>query len=81
MNYLVKACAVLGTLALLSACGEPTEYDESVKRTFMDACIEGAGGDDIANTVCGCAYDKLVEEVPFEEFKEIDRALLMTGHF
>ena len=75
MNLVVKTGLVLGGLMLLAACGEPTEYNDGIKRTFMDACVEGAGGIDVAEEICGCTYDSLVEDVPFNEFKEIDRAM------
>jgi len=72
-----KLIALAGaTLFLAGACGgddEPSSYNDDVKDDFMSQCVAGAG--DEARDVCQCTYDALVDNMPFEEFKEYDEKL------
>lgn len=72
--------AVLTLLILTAGCGnsgEPTSYDETVRKNYTEACAKQAEKDrtarpaDIPN-VCGCAWTRVTTEVSFEDFKELD---------
>jgi hypothetical protein len=58
--------------ALLVACGDDrsTGYDERVEAEFLQACTSAT-----PEPVCRCLYDRIVDEVPFERFEEVDRRL------
>jgi hypothetical protein len=74
--------AVLGVVGLagglsiaagLAGCGndgEPTGYTDELRREFVSACSAGADAE-----LCGCYYDRLAQEVPFERFQQIDARL------
>ena len=71
--------ACVATLVLLAACGnsgEPTSYDDTVEENFMRGCEVAAEADSsispVAPKYCACAYERLVTEISFEDFKKLD---------
>ena len=71
----VCAAAVL----LLAACGnsgEPTSYDDTVEENFTSGCEVAAQADSdirpVAPRYCACAYERLVAEISFDDFKKLD---------
>lgn len=61
------------SLVLAGACSgddEPNAYNDETESNFIESCA--AGGDE---ATCQCMYDKIVETVPFEEFKALDEEL------
>jgi hypothetical protein len=50
-------------------------YTEEVEHAFMTSCVAAASGVADAEGLCQCAYDKIVETVPFDEFLAFDRAV------
>jgi hypothetical protein len=60
---------------LLPACGDDDgdaeRYGPELRARFVEDCT--ALGDD--EDVCGCFYDRLAAEVPFDRFRELDRSI------
>jgi hypothetical protein len=80
------AVAALSCAALAAGCGssEPDSYSPEVQDNFVTSCVDSAtsstsGGaiqsESQAQRICGCMYDELQANVPFEEFKQADDAL------
>ncbi len=74
--------AVAVSLALLlGACTgrppTPTGYGDTTRSNFTTGCERFAAGDGISDpqSYCRCAYDAVVRDVPFDEFKDINAAL------
>lgn len=60
---------------LASACGGddpgPTGYSAELRAEFVVACVaQGTPQDQ-----CGCFYDALEEQVPFERYEEVEAAI------
>jgi hypothetical protein len=77
---------VLGALGLASAAAlvlsqasdeeaDPT-YTDATRRAFLDACTAD-GGDDVAES-CGCLYDAIAAEIPYERYREVSDQLLAS---
>jgi len=78
--------AVAAMVALLGACTQgrtvPDKYGDTTRENFMDGCVETTTGDgegqtfteDEADAICECAYEGIVEEIPFSEFEEVNSA-------
>ena len=76
--------AVAAMVALLGACTQgrtvPDKYGDTTRENFMDGCVETTTGDGDGRTfteeegdaICECAYEGIVEDIPFSEFKEIN---------
>jgi hypothetical protein len=61
-------------VAVLAACGgAPTDYGNASEEVFMRSCTAGGGGD--LEDVCRCSYDRIVAEIPYEDFKRYDEQL------
>ena len=74
---LLAACAAV--VLLVTACGdegEPTSYDGTVEENFMRGCEVAAEADPairpVAPRYCGCAWNRLIAEVGFDDFKKLD---------
>ena len=74
---LLATCAAV--VLLVAACGnsgEPTDYDDTVEDNFMRGCEVAAEADPairpVAPKYCGCAYERLVTEISFDDFKSLD---------
>jgi hypothetical protein len=69
---LASVIAGLALFTLIAACGDDqsTGYDDRVEREFLAACAAATPAE-----VCGCLYDRIADEIPFERFEEIDRDL------
>lgn len=59
---------------VISGCGkdEPTDYNDATESTFLKTCREDYGGSD---SVCECAYQGFVENIPYGRFKRVDDRL------
>jgi hypothetical protein len=67
--------ALAAALTGLAGCGDrgPNGYDDSVRRTFLEACEATK-----STALCRCLYDRIVDQIPFDRFEEIDRELSAT---
>ena len=66
-------------MVLLAACGdsgEPTSYDDTVEDNFTRGCEVAAEADPairpVAPRYCACAWDRLIAEITFDDFKSLD---------
>ena len=79
------AVATLSCAALAARCGssEPDTYGPEVQDNFVTSCVDSATNstssavqsESEAQRICGCMYDQLQANVPFEKFKQADEAL------
>ena len=71
--------ALVVVLSLAAACGGSSEpgYTRALRRSFVDVCVEARGGEGAPS--CRCWYDRIAEEVPFEELGEIDDLVAEEG--
>jgi hypothetical protein len=82
------AAAALSAAAL-AGCGgghrsaSVTTYSAQVQKSFVSSCVDSATdtasgstiGSDEAERICGCMYDELEANMPFEGFEAADEAL------
>jgi hypothetical protein len=83
---------------MLACCGgghQPasvTTYSAQVQKSFVSSCVDSATdtasgstiASDEAERICGCMYDELEANMPFEDFEAADEALRngqqLSGH-
>jgi hypothetical protein len=51
------------------------DYGPELEASFLETCVPAAAGAPDPEGMCQCAYDKIVDTVPFAEFKAYDEAL------
>jgi hypothetical protein len=63
----------LGALVALASCGGDglDDYGPELRAEFVDDCTSGSAN----AATCGCFYDRLAAEVPFERFEVVDEQL------
>ena len=69
------ATLVVG-LALGAGCGgddSEQSYSSDTRASFLEPCVAGLGEE--GRDICECSYDLIVEDIPFDEFEDIDRDL------
>lgn len=74
----VIALAAVGLVAMaLAACSDeiPTDYTADHREAFLAACSRPLDDPRLLSDVCGCVYDRIEDEVPFDEFQRIDARL------
>lgn len=79
----VVALAAVGLVAVavvavgLAACSDeiPTDYTAAHREAFLAACSRPVDDPRLLSDVCGCVYDHIEDEVPFDEFQRIDARL------
>jgi hypothetical protein len=62
-------------VALVTACGgdgAPGGYGASHRASFVDECTT----EKTNRRTCGCFYDRVAEDVPFDRFEELDHELV-----
>jgi hypothetical protein len=67
-------CVALGSLVVALACGggdDDAGYSPELRKQFVTDCTDGG----TSKAICGCYYDRLEAEVPFDRFQELDQAL------
>jgi hypothetical protein len=70
---LIRPAAAASLLVAVAACGgggNEDGYGPEGRADFVEACSAGASAD-----ACGCLYDRLADEVPFERFEQVDRQI------
>jgi hypothetical protein len=62
-----------GTIALTSCGGdgEPRSYGPEHRAGFVEDCAMG----EVTTGTCGCFYDRLALEVPFDRFERLEETL------
>jgi hypothetical protein len=65
---------VLGVIIVARQPSPPASptYDEGTRAAFVSSCV--AGGAETRPT-CECAYDKILQTVPYERYVELNRAI------
>lgn len=78
--------AVTAMVVLLGACTQgrtvPDKYGDTTRENFTEGCIDTTTGDGEGETftdeqgeaICECAYEEIVDTIPFSEFKEVNEA-------
>ena len=68
--------AVLLALGL-AACSEEvvTDYSAVHRDAFLDACSRPLDDPRLLSDVCVCVYDRIEDEVPFDEFEQMSERL------
>jgi hypothetical protein len=63
------AAALLAVSALFAGCGDdaPDDYTLATEQAFIDECAESAD-----RQACRCIYLRIVDEIPYERFVELD---------
>lgn len=68
----------MAALFLLAGCGEeaiPTNYTASNRDAFLTACSQPLDDPRLLTEVCGCVYDRLEDELSFDEFVDLNQDL------
>ena len=71
LAFIVIAMVLLGACA---GSGDPDEYGDVTRDNFVEAC-EAVGAEELADAVsavCQCSYQRIVVEIPFEDFTNLD---------
>ncbi|HUW01533.1 MAG TPA: hypothetical protein VMW08_04190 [Acidimicrobiales bacterium] len=65
-----RAAALLISAAVIAGCGsdDPGGYDLATEQAFIDQCAQSAD-----RQACRCIYLRIVDEIPYERFVELDR--------
>jgi hypothetical protein len=71
LSLIIALGIVLGGCSSDDDEGPPSGYSAELRDDFVSDCT-GAG---TAEAVCGCLYDRLEAEVPFERFEQLDEQL------
>jgi hypothetical protein len=81
------AGVALALAAVVAGCStpsnNPTDYDDTTKSNYVQGCTQDAVigtsttvlGEGLSQETCECAYDWIVQNVPFDEFKDLDDQL------
>ncbi len=75
-----RGAAIASIICLLligSACSEevPTNYTAAHREAFLAACSRPLDDPRLLSDVCGCVYDRIEDEVPFDEFQQMSERL------
>ncbi len=70
MTRQARAIVVVGAaLLVFGGCGNAdSDYTDEVQQNLIGSCTAAGESED----VCTCVYERLEEEVPFEELRRID---------
>ncbi len=74
----VRSVIVAFALAVTAAgCTDsrPDGYGAAVEALFVKGCAEPAEGQALPEDVCRCAYERIKDAVPFEEYERLDEQL------
>lgn len=63
-----------------TACSEeiPTDYTAAHREAFLAACSRPLDDPRLLSDVCGCVYDRIEDEMPFDEFQRMSEGLAGT---
>ncbi len=70
------AVAVVIVASACTPSGAPDDYDATTEENFIEAC-EANGAEQATDVaaVCRCSYDRIVAQIPFEDFESFDEEL------
>ncbi len=74
MSHRLAPVAVVAGAAL-AACGGgdgDSGYGPDERADFVEACSAGSAA---TTEACGCFYDRLADEVPYERFEQVDEQI------
>jgi len=76
-----RLAVVAALFFVLVGCSEeePTDYSATHREAFLDACSRPLDDPRLLSDVCGCVYDRIEDEVPFDQFQTISDGLLAPG--
>lgn len=74
---LVLGLVIGGILLLRGDADEQTDYDEAVAERFLSVCTQDAADLGFAAPAefCRCSYERIVAEIPFDRFVQMDAAM------
>jgi hypothetical protein len=74
-RFVVSGFAVIAFVGLAGCGGDEGErgYSEDTRASFLEPCIAGLG--EQGRDICECSYDLIVDDIAFDDFEDIDRAL------
>ena len=70
-----RIVSLLVVLVLAAGCGDDggEGYSDETEAQFMASCV--ASVQEGEESLCECIYDGMANDVPFDEFKKLDRRL------
>lgn len=76
LGVIVVVAVGLGA-AGLTACSDeiPTDYTAANRDAFLAACSRPLDDPRLLSDICGCVYERIEDEVPFDEFQRINERL------
>ena len=77
----IAVVAIAGVaLAGLVGCSEdvPTDYAAAHREAFLAACSRPLEDPRLLSDICGCVYDRIEDEVPFDRFQQVSERLSAT---
>jgi hypothetical protein len=65
---------VLGVIVVLRQPSPPStaSYDDATRSAFVSSCVSGGGE---TRPTCECAYDKIVQSIPYDRYLELNRQI------
>jgi hypothetical protein len=67
--------SILGALVVLVSCGGGGGGEDGYGADHRDDFVADCETGGVSTQVCGCFYDRLAAEVPFERFQTVDGEL------
>jgi hypothetical protein len=74
-RFVVVGFAVIALLSPAGCGGDEAErgYSDDTRASFLEPCIAGLG--EQGREICECSYDLIVDDIAYDDFEDIDRAL------
>ena len=74
-RFVVSVVAVTALLSFAGCGGGEGErdYSDDTRASFLEPCIAGLGEE--GREICECSYDLIADDIDYDDFEDIDRAL------